>query len=198
MAIPENECVIPYVEDNADTNYKFRVIKKGDPEIIITGRKSNCCFHYKGAAGNSFEHAITSTNSTVVVFESSKSYVQGWVWYDFRNEFFVIDNLEGVIERDTDDITLSTGLVDAVIRYADQTIMALNNSGFVCKSVNLGANLNQLVKNTLEKYQSEGRIVKATEANVDYPKKYGLYTDAGKGQYVISNPELLKVHQAQN
>ena len=75
--------------------------------------------------------------------------------------------------------------------------MALNNRGFACKSVNLGANLNRLVKNTLEKYQSEGRIIKAKEANVDYPKKYGLYTDAKEGQYVISNPELLKVHQSQ-
>ncbi len=83
--IPSERISIPYIEDTAHEPFRFRVLKKGDPEMGIVGKKTNCCFEYNNASENALDHALTNENSSVVVFEAEKSYVQGWLWYDAIN-----------------------------------------------------------------------------------------------------------------
>lgn len=193
--IPEEEIKIPYVEDTSSASCKFRVLKKGDPEIAITGIKTNCCFRYDGASSSSLSHAMTSPNSSVVVFESEKGYTQGWIWYDEENGVLVIDNLEGIPEVNANGKdAVSDGLMQAVLRYADQTLIALNKKGLHCSSVNLGTRyLNYCIEKSIDKYKELGLIKVADKSPTDYAKDRNLYTDAQE-QYVLTDRELIKKH----
>ncbi len=193
QAIPQEEITIPYIEDKGSGLYKFRVLKKGDAEIGICGKKTNCCFEYKNASQSSLEHALISPNSSVVVFESDNSYIQGWIWYDAENSQLVIDNLEGRCENKRQQ-----ELVDALLRFADKAMIAMNKKGNACASVNLGTGyLKPSIVEVIERYIGSGQIKKCEKPNIDYVREFYLYTDADE-QYVLSNAELAKSRSVQN
>lgn len=191
--IKTEDLKIPYVEDQENSKFKFRILKKGDPEIAITGRKTNCCFRYKGASYSSIEHAMISPNSTVVVFESPKSYVQGWLWYDEQNKLLVIDNLEGYPEFDDNKNTCNE-FMNAVLRFADNALLEMRKMGLPCDSVNLGTGyLNERINSQLKSAIKEENIIKCEESILDYPHQNNLYTDAGN-QLILTNDDLIKKH----
>ena len=106
----------------------------------------------------------------------------------------MIDNLEGTPERDEDNKNLATGLIDAVVRYADQTLKELNERGLPCDSVNLGKGyLSKLIASSIENYEGLGLIENDSHPSTNYPKLHNLYTDATE-QYIISNHDLALKH----
>ncbi len=190
--IPQEVITIPNIIDDSNSSCKFRLLKKGDPEIAITGLKTNCCFKYGGVAQHSLMHAITNPDSSVVVFESEKGYAQGWIWYDEKNQVLVIDNIEGVCESDIGSKKTYNTFIQAVFRFADQILKEMNIQGNICSSVNLGMGWmnNSLVK-TLEIYQAQGLLKKCKNPPIEYITKRNLYSDAHE-QFVVSDAELIK------
>ncbi len=189
MQIPKEEIHIPYIKDDLGHKCTFRVLEKGDPEIIYTGKRTNCCFVYNGLSMRSLVFAVTSPDSSVVVFESEKGYTQGWIWYDQKNKMLVVDNLEGRPERDKNG-DMAHDITDAIIRFADKMIVALREKGLPCDEIRIGEDAPWAVKNTYNEYIEQGKMFK-TFANLEFVEKRNLYTDA-YSQLVISNDELLK------
>lgn len=195
--IKPEDCYIPYIKDKTELPCTFRILEKGDPEIVVAGRKTNCCFRYYGAAETSLKYAIESPLSTVVIFEEGNSYVQGWIWYDESNQQLVIDNLEG--RPIVDEKTLVTkNLMNAVIRFSDNIMTALNERGIPCNSVQLGKRyLPTSIENSLKEYEKQGLIENCLNPKLPSIMSTNIYTDA-REQFTITNKALINKHKGIN
>ena len=193
-----DEIMLPKVKDEEGHQTTFRLLEKGDEEIVYTGRKTNCCFHYGGASENSWKDAIMSPLSSVVVFESPTGYSQGWVYYDHLNQRFFIDNIEGRPQADKHNYRTAYDFVDAVLRFADMAYLSLNAQGLPCREVRIGSDAPWIVEQSYAEYDKAGQIDKVFTDDIDvsYPESNNLYTDARRGQYVISNDDLIKNRQS--
>lgn len=178
-----------YIDDDSNSKTKFRVLKKGDPEVFYTGKKSNCCFHYNGLSEESWKDAILSPNSSVVVFESEKSYAQGWFYYDENCQTLFVDNLEGRISDDEE-------FREALLRFADKMFTGMNKKGIICKEIRFGKDAPSLAVDAYEKLLEDKQIIDLEVPNLDYIRAKHLYTDAKCGQYIVSNKELIKNRNA--
>ena len=99
-------------------------------------------------------------------------------------------------ERDEDNKEYASNLMNAVLRYADNSLIELNRRGLPCESVRIGTGwLNNLIKNTIQKYEKEGLVEKPSNINIDYILEHNLYSDAKHEQYVLSSTELIKKHK---
>lgn len=188
--ITEDEIKFAYFDDIATSKTRFRILRKGEPEIIYTGKKSNCCFHFGGASKWSWEHAIQNPNSSVVVFESDKGYTQGWFYYDDESQIFFIDNLEGRIDGNAHNKSYANDFVNAVLRFADKMLIEINKKGIPCIEIRIGKDFPNAVNESFYEALKYGQMIDLQEPNLEYVQSRGLYTDAWRGQYIISNEEL--------
>ena len=189
----ERGVIIPLIESEIN-GLKYRTLKKTEPEAFYTGIKSNCCFTFKNGARSSFIDSITSTTSRVLTITGEKTYLQGWLWYDEKNQFACFDNFEGYYSHK--DYTPEQ-IVKTMIAAADEIIMWLNSNGYPCKKINLGIH-GESLQSEISCQANAGEIKFEPEINLDYVNQRKLYSDARYKQFILTDPDLLEMRIARN
>ncbi len=191
LAIDEKDVVIPNIVDLKGDLMRFNTILKSDPHPFLSGKKTNCCSRYGGYAQDRLEHAITDINWRYITFTSlNKTFFDGLVWYDKKEQVVCIDNVEGQFSKVDKNNPRSIALMtDTIIRYADGIYEAMNNLKIPCQKVNVGKDDGTASWEIFEYAREQGLIVEDNKP-CRYLERNGISTDAHR-QFTITSAEVL-------
>lgn len=196
LAIDEQKVSIPYIEDSNVSLMKFTSHLKNDPEVFLSGRKTNCCSKYGGFAEDRLTHVITDPNWRYVTFTSpNRTFFDGLVWYDFEQKVVCIDNVEGFFSKIDDNNANSIAMMaDTVIRYADGIYHKMHELNIPCIKVNVG-NDSGTASYSIFSYAEEKKLIYEDDKPCDYPIRNGISTDAFK-QFTVTDAKILSLRKS--
>lgn len=195
LAIDEEKVNIPYIEDLNPSLMQFTSHLKSDPQAFLSGRKTNCCSRYGGFAQDRLTHVITDLDWRYVTFTSlNRTFFDGLVWYDKKQQVVCIDNVEGQFSKfDKNNDKAVAMMADTVIRYADGIYHKMNELNIPCIKVNVGKDP-KTASWEIFNYAIQQRLINDDDNPCNYPFINGISTDANK-QFTITDEKTLRIRR---
>ena len=195
LAIDEQKVNIPYIEDLNPSLMKFTSHLKSDPQAFLSGRKTNCCSRYGGLAQDRLTHVITDPNWRYVTFTSpNRTFFDGLVWYDKKDQVVCIDNVEGQFSKfDRNNDKCIAMMADTIIRYADGIYHKMNELNIPCVKVNVG-NDPGTASWEIFSYAKQQELISDDNNPCNYPMRNGISTDA-YNQFTITDEKTLSLRR---
>lgn len=191
LAIDEEKVNIPYIEDLNPSLMQFISHLKSDPQVFLSGRKTNCCSRYGGFAQDRLTRVITDLDWRYVTFTSlNRTFFDGLVWYDKKQQIVCIDNVEGQFSKfDKNNYKAVALMADTIIRYADSLYYKMNELNIPCVKVNVGKDPGTSSWEIFN-YASQQKLINDGNNPCNYPQRNNISTDANK-QFTITDAKIL-------
>ena len=188
----------------------FRILEKDDPLGFVIGDITNCCQHIDGAADSCVDDGYTNPEAGFIVFEEhltnengnpidkTRILGQAYVWYDSKTKTVCLDNIEiphKVLRelrskaKDGQGIS-SEDLISVVKECAESIMKKMNEKEVKVERVTVGKGYNDLTQELSQHFKQE--------INPKAKNKSGIYTDAGKVQYLIATYDDFTKKMANN
>lgn len=195
LAIDEQKVNIPYIEDLNPSLMKFTSHLKSDPQAFPSGRKTNCCSRYGGLAQDRLTHVITDPDWRYVTFTSpNRTFFDGLVWYDKKDQVVCIDNVEGQFSKfDRNNDKCIAMMADTIIRYADGIYHKMNELNIPCIKVNVG-NDPGTASWEIFSYAKQQELISDDNNPCNYPQRNSISTDA-YNQFTITDEKTLSLRR---
>lgn len=109
------ESTIPQISGNLG-NYYYEILRSDNPEGLVVGNLTNCCFTILGNGYSCLKHALTSKNGRILVVKKDDELIaHSWLW---RNgDLLCLDNIE--ISKSLDEVDF----LNVYQKFADEILM---------------------------------------------------------------------------
>lgn len=182
----------------------FRILEKDDPLGFVIGDITNCCQHIGGNGESCVVDGYTNPEAGFIVFEEhltnengnpidkTRILGQAYVWYDSKTKTVCLDNIE-IPHKVSSELNNKAkkekglsieNLISAVKECAEAIIRKMNEKEVKVERVTIGQEYNCLNQGISQHFK------KVT--NPKTQNREGIYTDAGKVQYIIATYDQLK------
>lgn len=180
--IGRGEMILSVYEDCSDSDIKFELLDKNDPEGLIIGELTNCCQAIGNKGFSCLVYGSTQTNSGFVKFTHNGQIIgQSWVWYNPKNKIVCLDNIEVPTKwlKRMKNKDIEKEFTSCLLRLADSIKRSMHDNGYDVDMVTIGSGYND--------FSAINNFSAFSSNRSELPEDYNGYSDALLKQYIIDS-----------